>query len=243
MPGRVDTSSFHVSPDACGVGRPVRHFQSWQSSRRLPRLTRSSAWNAPASRRGSPGAALPTCARTWSSLTASARACRSASQTWRDHGYRIHVMTGVSWGGYQDYLYGRFDGVNHEDEAQTGPRRPQDQPRRRRLLHVSRHELRQVPLRGSAARARCGRRGDPPGGAGVLGRAAAIRRVSSASGAVTMARSGSRRTAPWTPSGAPPSSSIISTGAPSSRCLITCRITTARTGRHVRCYVPTPQPA
>jgi hypothetical protein len=40
-------------------------------------------------------------------------------QTWRDHGYRIHVMTGVSWGEYQDYLYGRFDGINHEDEAQT----------------------------------------------------------------------------------------------------------------------------
>jgi hypothetical protein len=40
-------------------------------------------------------------------------------QTWRDRGYRIHVMTGVSWGHYQDYLYGRFDSVNHEDEAQT----------------------------------------------------------------------------------------------------------------------------
>ncbi|MCF7673767.1 MAG: hypothetical protein K9N23_00265 [Akkermansiaceae bacterium] len=40
-------------------------------------------------------------------------------KTWRDHGYRIHVMTGVSWGNYQDYLYGRFDGINHEDEAQT----------------------------------------------------------------------------------------------------------------------------
>jgi len=40
-------------------------------------------------------------------------------QSWRDRGYRIHVMTGVSWGHYQDYLYGRFDGVNHEDEAQT----------------------------------------------------------------------------------------------------------------------------
>ena len=40
-------------------------------------------------------------------------------QTWRDRGYCIHVMTGVSWGNYQDYLYGRFDGVNHEDEAQT----------------------------------------------------------------------------------------------------------------------------
>ncbi len=28
-------------------------------------------------------------------------------------------MTGASWGEYQDYLYGRFDGINHEDEAQT----------------------------------------------------------------------------------------------------------------------------
>jgi len=43
-------------------------------------------------------------------------------QTWRDHGYRIHVMTGVAWGNYQDYVYGRFDGINHEDEAQTDRR-------------------------------------------------------------------------------------------------------------------------
>ncbi len=40
-------------------------------------------------------------------------------KSWRDRGYRVHLMTGVSWGGYQDYLYGRFDGINHEDEAQT----------------------------------------------------------------------------------------------------------------------------
>ena len=40
-------------------------------------------------------------------------------ETWRQRGYRVHVMTGVSWGQYQDYLYGRFDGINHEDEAQT----------------------------------------------------------------------------------------------------------------------------
>ena len=40
-------------------------------------------------------------------------------ETWREHGYRIHVMTGVAWGEYQDYLYGRFDGTNHEDEAQS----------------------------------------------------------------------------------------------------------------------------
>jgi hypothetical protein len=40
-------------------------------------------------------------------------------QTWRDRGYRIHLMTGVAWGQYQDYIFGRFDGVNHEDEEQT----------------------------------------------------------------------------------------------------------------------------
>lgn len=40
-------------------------------------------------------------------------------KTWRDRGYRIHLMTGVAWGEYQDYYYGRFDGINHEDEAQT----------------------------------------------------------------------------------------------------------------------------
>lgn len=39
--------------------------------------------------------------------------------TWRERGYRIQVMTGVAWGQYQDYLYGRFDGTNHEDEVQT----------------------------------------------------------------------------------------------------------------------------
>lgn len=38
---------------------------------------------------------------------------------WKERGYIVHLMTGVSWGQYQDYLYGRFDGVNHVDEAQT----------------------------------------------------------------------------------------------------------------------------
>ena len=36
---------------------------------------------------------------------------------WKAQGYRVHVMTGVAWGEYQDYLYGRFDGQNHVDEA------------------------------------------------------------------------------------------------------------------------------
>src|SRR5438309_6664139 len=40
-------------------------------------------------------------------------------ETWRQHGYIIHVMTGVAWGQYQDYLNGQFDGVKHWDQAQT----------------------------------------------------------------------------------------------------------------------------
>jgi len=38
---------------------------------------------------------------------------------WRDKGYIVHVMTGVAWGNYQDYLYAKFDGKRHVDEAQT----------------------------------------------------------------------------------------------------------------------------
>ncbi len=40
-------------------------------------------------------------------------------KSWRAKGYRVHVMTGVAWGEYQDYLFGQFDGKNHEDESQT----------------------------------------------------------------------------------------------------------------------------
>ena len=39
-------------------------------------------------------------------------------ESWRQHGYITEVMTGVAWGGYQDYLSGRFDGKNHMDQAQ-----------------------------------------------------------------------------------------------------------------------------
>ncbi len=39
--------------------------------------------------------------------------------TWRQHGYIVHVMTGVAWGQYQDYLNGEFDGQRHWDQAQT----------------------------------------------------------------------------------------------------------------------------
>ncbi|MFT3786485.1 MAG: hypothetical protein QM770_10005 [Tepidisphaeraceae bacterium] len=40
-------------------------------------------------------------------------------KTWKDKGYIPQVMTGVSWGRYQDYYYGRWDGKEHFDEAQT----------------------------------------------------------------------------------------------------------------------------
>ncbi len=39
-------------------------------------------------------------------------------QSWIDRGYIPHVMTGVAWGEYQDYVFGRWDGKNHLDEAQ-----------------------------------------------------------------------------------------------------------------------------
>jgi hypothetical protein len=40
-------------------------------------------------------------------------------QSWREHGYRIHLMTGAAWGNYGRYLDGTFDGAKHDDEAQT----------------------------------------------------------------------------------------------------------------------------
>ena len=39
-------------------------------------------------------------------------------EDWKSHGYRIHLMTGVAWGSYQDYIHGRWDGTNHEDQSQ-----------------------------------------------------------------------------------------------------------------------------
>lgn len=37
---------------------------------------------------------------------------------WKGQGYATYAMTGASWGDYEDYLYGRFDGFVHVDEAQ-----------------------------------------------------------------------------------------------------------------------------
>ncbi|GAB3825992.1 hypothetical protein [Kribbella italica] len=38
---------------------------------------------------------------------------------WRDAGYRVQLMTGISWGNYQDYLDGRWDGSDHWADTQT----------------------------------------------------------------------------------------------------------------------------
>lgn len=40
-------------------------------------------------------------------------------QTWRDHGYTTHFMTGSAWGEYQDYFTGKWDGKWHLDEGQV----------------------------------------------------------------------------------------------------------------------------
>lgn len=40
-------------------------------------------------------------------------------RSWRERGYKVHLMTGVAWGNYQDYYYGRWDGKERLDEAQT----------------------------------------------------------------------------------------------------------------------------
>jgi hypothetical protein len=39
-------------------------------------------------------------------------------RSWKERGYVVHLMTGVSWGAYQDYLNGKADGRPHWDEAQ-----------------------------------------------------------------------------------------------------------------------------
>ncbi|GAA1519705.1 hypothetical protein [Kribbella lupini] len=40
-------------------------------------------------------------------------------ERWREAGYRVHLVTGISWGNYQDYLDGRWDGSDHWADAQT----------------------------------------------------------------------------------------------------------------------------
>ncbi|MCR5755995.1 MAG: hypothetical protein K6G30_14440 [Acetatifactor sp.] len=38
---------------------------------------------------------------------------------YRDKGYVVHLMTGIAWGEYQDYLDGKWDGRKHWDEGQV----------------------------------------------------------------------------------------------------------------------------
>jgi hypothetical protein len=40
-------------------------------------------------------------------------------KSWRDRGYIAHFMTGIAWGGYEDYFIGKWDGKNHLDEGQV----------------------------------------------------------------------------------------------------------------------------
>ncbi len=39
--------------------------------------------------------------------------------SWRERGYDTHFMTGIAWGGYQDYFTGGWDGEPHLDEGQV----------------------------------------------------------------------------------------------------------------------------
>ncbi|WP_449438536.1 hypothetical protein [Pedobacter steynii] len=39
--------------------------------------------------------------------------------SWREHGYQTHFMTGIAWGEYQDYFLGKWDGKNHQDIGQV----------------------------------------------------------------------------------------------------------------------------
>ncbi|MDR0731150.1 MAG: hypothetical protein LBF63_05720 [Treponema sp.] len=39
-------------------------------------------------------------------------------EQYRQRGYVVHIMTGIAWGSYQDYLNGKWDGRDHWDEAQ-----------------------------------------------------------------------------------------------------------------------------
>lgn len=40
-------------------------------------------------------------------------------KSWRDRGYTTHFMTGIAWGGYEDYFTGQWDGKWHLDEGQV----------------------------------------------------------------------------------------------------------------------------
>lgn len=40
-------------------------------------------------------------------------------QSWRNHGYKTHFMTGIAWGSYDEYFLGKWDGKNHLGDGQV----------------------------------------------------------------------------------------------------------------------------
>ena len=42
----------------------------------------------------------------------------AALDSYKNAGYVMHLMTGISWGNYTEYLDGHFDGINHWDQGQ-----------------------------------------------------------------------------------------------------------------------------
>jgi hypothetical protein len=123
-------------------------------------------------------------------------------RSWRERGYRVHLMTGVSWGDYQDYLYGRFDGVNHEDNAQTD--------RNGRKIGHGGDVYYMCPAENFGEYLCVGvQRGLDAGVEAVhwrnrsFGRGRVIRKASSASGRAFTTNRGRLRMSPWMDSGAP----------------------------------------
>ena len=47
-----------------------------------------------------------------------ANTLESRLTSWQERGYRTAFMTGIAWGGYQDYFSGAWDGTPHMDEGQ-----------------------------------------------------------------------------------------------------------------------------
>jgi len=47
------------------------------------------------------------------------RTVENRIKSWKDRGYHVQFMTGIAWGGYQDYFTGKWDGSWHLDEGQV----------------------------------------------------------------------------------------------------------------------------
>ena len=74
-------------------------------------------------------------------------------RSWRERGYTTHFMTGIAWGGYQDYFSGQWDGKPHLDEGQKtvqgdtlwhGPMVPYIVPTRNYLEYFKEHHIKPV---------------------------------------------------------------------------------------------------